>query len=78
MNERDEDRLTPAEARLAGYLGALRAEGEAEGDGFAAGLVRTVRWQRAARHPLRLAGVLLGAFGEGVGLLARASRRGGR
>jgi hypothetical protein len=74
MNEGDEDRQTPAEARLAGYLDGLRAGEPAQGDGFAASLVRTARWQRAARHPLRLAGALLGAFGDGLGLLARASR----
>jgi hypothetical protein len=74
MNERDEDRPTPAEAKLADHLGILRAGAAPPPDGFAAGVVRTARWQQAARQPLRLAGALLGALGEGVRLLAGARR----
>jgi hypothetical protein len=77
MNESTDDRPTAAEARVAEYLASLRAAGAPEGDVSAAGLVRTVRWQRAVRQPLRLVGVLLGALGDGVGLLARSTRRSG-
>lgn len=77
MSTADDDRLPPAEARLAEHLVALRAGGAgAPDDGFARSLVRTARWQRAARQPLRLAGVLLAALGDGLGLLARSGRAG--
>jgi hypothetical protein len=80
MNETDDDRMTPAEERVAGYLVALRDDVGAarKGDGFAASVARTVRWQSVARQPLRLIGVLAGALAEGLELLARSSQGGRR
>jgi hypothetical protein len=79
MSPADDERLEPAEARVAEHLASLRSGDDgpvADGDGFARGISRTVRWQRAARPPLRLAGARLAALGDGVGLLVRGTRRG--
>jgi hypothetical protein len=80
MNEPDDDRMTPAEERVAGYLVTLR-DGDSsapEPDGFAEGVARTLRWQRVAREPLRLVGALAGALAEGLGLLVRSAQGGRR
>jgi hypothetical protein len=73
-----DDHDSDAERRLDEHLAVLRTGAEDEpGDqaAFVRGLVRTARWQRAARQPLWLAGVLLGALGEGAALLSRSAGR---
>jgi len=63
----DEPReLIPAERRLAEHLELLRAEGPQPGTELVPRVVRTVRWQRVARAPLRVAGMIAGAFFDGL------------
>ena len=52
MNDHDDDRLSPAEERVAGHLAVLRDGGPAAREDFDRGVVRTVRWQRAVRGQL--------------------------
>ena len=66
----DDEPLSPAEERLRDYLSDLRRDRRPTDDeGFVSEVVRTARWQRAARQPLRVAGAVLAALGDGVRLL---------
>jgi hypothetical protein len=76
MNEPDEP-TTPAEARVADLLATLRDE--PLGSRLEpASVVRSARWQRVARQPLKLMGALAGAVADGLGMLARSTQGGGR
>lgn len=56
------DAQTPVERRLLDHLGSLRAHPPRAPQGFAGGVVRTARWQAAARPYLEVAG----GFGQAV------------
>jgi hypothetical protein len=49
---------TPVERRLLDHLGSLRAHPPQAPEGFAGNIVRTARWQAAARPYLDVAGGL--------------------
>ena len=72
MSTRDDEPLPPAEARLIEHLVTLRG-GAVPAPEFVHELVRRARWQRAVRQPLRAAGLLLGALGDGVGIASCAA-----
>jgi len=73
----DEPRdLTPAEERrLARHLELLRADHPQPGTALARRVVRTARWQRVARAPLRVVGMIAGAFFEGLLRLVASGER---
>jgi hypothetical protein len=76
MNEPDEP-TTPAEARVADLVATLRDE--PLGSGLEpSSVVRSARWQRVARQPLKLVGALAAALADGLGLLARSGGSGRR
>ena len=56
------DAQTPVERRLLDHLGSLRAHPPQAPEDFASNLVRTARWQAAARTYLEIAG----GFGQTV------------
>ena len=67
---KDVKSLSTAEESVRDYLSGLRGDGRSTDDeGFVREVVRTARWQRAARQPLRVAGAVLSALGDGVRLL---------
>lgn len=66
-----------AERRLDEHLEPLRREGPEPGQELAIRVVRTARWQRALRAPLRVIGLLAGAFADGLAGLIAGRRRGG-
>lgn len=74
---RAEDRLTPVESRLATLLDALRSEPPPPDAGLTESVMRTARWQFAARGTLvaltELAEVLIGGVAALLGV--RAVRR---
>jgi hypothetical protein len=72
-----DDEPTAAERSLAQHLALLRDEPPRPAPALAGRIVRTARWQRAVRAPLRVAGLLAASLTEGVGiLLGRRERRG--
>ena len=73
--EPDEGPLSPAEMRLRGYLAALGGDAPAADPRLPRAIVRTARWQRAVRVPLRTAGLLAAAVVDGVGLVLGVPRR---
>jgi hypothetical protein len=56
------DAQTPVERRLLDHLGSLRAHPPQAPEDFAGNIVRTARWQAAARPYLEVAG----GFGQAV------------
>ena len=68
---------SPAERGLDQHLELLRRPGAEEpGRSLVQTVVRTARWQRAARAPLRVAGMIAGALFDGVlRLVAMGGRR---
>ena len=56
------DAQTPVERRLLDHLGSLRAHPPQAPEDFASNIVRTARWQAAARPYLEIAG----GFGQTV------------
>lgn len=67
---------TPAERRLDEHLELLRSDQTGLGHSLAARTIRTARWQRAVRGPLRVAGMIAAAVLDGLGLVGRGGRRG--
>ena len=58
---------SPAERGLDRHLELLRRlDSEEPGRSLVQTVVRTARWQRAARAPLRVAGMIAGALFDGV------------
>jgi len=73
------DPLTPAEQRLQTHLEVLHDPADEPGDpSFVPRTVRTARWQRTVRGPLRLAGMLAAAAVEGITLVLGGGRSGRR
>lgn len=71
------DALTPAEMRLRKHLEVLRETAPQPDSSLIERVGRATRWQRAVRAPMRAAGMLAAALGEGIGL-ALGARRGRR
>ncbi len=66
---------TAAERRLDEHLELLRSDQTGPSRSLADRTVRTARWQRAARAPLRVAGMIAAALRDGLGLVAQRGRR---
>ena len=73
----DELEPTPAERALADHLAMLqRTEAEAQDDpSLVRQIVRTARWQKAVRAPLRVVGMIGAAALDGLLAFAGAGRR---
>ena len=71
------DDPTPAERRVSEFLSGLATDAPRAGTQLTARVVRTARWQRAARTPLRAAGGLAAAVVDGVSMVL-GLRRGTR
>lgn len=71
MNEEQSppEQLTPAEERLREHLRVMREDGPRPDPSLIDRVVRTARWQRTLRMPLRAAGALAAALGEGIVVL---------
>ncbi len=67
------DELTPVERRLTDHLQLLRASPPTAGPQLVGAVIRGVRWQRAIREPLVLAGAVAAAVLDGLGLLFASS-----
>jgi hypothetical protein len=65
--------LSPAEERLLQHLHALRDDAPQPGAPLAASVVRGARWQGAVRPFAQAAGMLIGAVGDAVRILAGRS-----
>jgi hypothetical protein len=63
------DDLTPAERRLAEHLELLRDSPPTGAPQLVTTVLRGVRWQRAIREPLVLAGAVASAVADGLALL---------
>ena len=66
---------TAADLRLGEHLELLRSDQTGPRRSLAARTVRTARWQRAARAPLRVAGMIAAALLDGLGLVVQRGRR---
>ena len=79
MNDerRHDEELTPAERRLAGLLGLVRAQPAPGDPELTRSVMRTVRWQVLVRGALGAIGSVGATVGEGLSLLLRggAGRR---
>ena len=75
MNGGPED-PTAAERGLDEHLELLRSDQTGPSRPLADRTVRIARWQRAARAPLRVAGMIAAALIDGLGLVAQRRRRG--
>jgi hypothetical protein len=67
------DGLSPAEDRLLRHLHALRDNPPEPGASLATAVVRSARWQQAVRPFAQAAGMLIGAFGDSVRIMAGPS-----
>ena len=63
--------LSRAEERLVSLLSLLRAAGPRSGATLTGRVMRTARWQRRVRGPLRATGGLAAAIGDALGSLLR-------
>jgi hypothetical protein len=63
------ERMTAAERRLAEHMSLLREEAPEPGRALVRRVVRTARWQRSVRAPLRVAGALAASVIDGLGAL---------
>ena len=70
-----EDPAGPAEAKLAEHLALLRAEAPRPGTALTHRVVRTARWQRALRSPLRVVGMIAAGIADGAAALLGFRRR---
>lgn len=68
---------SPAERRLREHLAVLAAEEPDAGTALAARVVRTARWQRAIRAPLRVGGLLAAAVVDAFGVVFGTREQGG-
>jgi hypothetical protein len=69
------DASSPAERRLDAHLGTLRSGAPEPSTSLVRRVVRTARWQRVVRAPLRVAAMIAGAVIDGLAGLAGARRR---
>ncbi|MDQ3644464.1 MAG: hypothetical protein M3356_03015 [Actinomycetota bacterium] len=78
MSDEPRDVSPEAERRLGEHLELLRSDPSRPGAGLARRVVRTARWQRAARAPLRVVGMIAGSLLDGImRLVAPGERKGG-
>lgn len=75
MNEEPREVSPEAERRLADHLELLRADRPEPGTALAPRVVRTARWQRVARAPLRVIGMIAGSLLDGIVRLMAPERR---
>jgi hypothetical protein len=66
----------PAEARVSEHLALLRADGPEPPTSLVRRVVRSARWQRLARDPLRVVGMIAAAVATGVAALIGMRKRG--
>jgi hypothetical protein len=66
----------PAEARVSEHLALLRADGPEPPTSLVRRVVRSARWQRLARDPLRVVGMIAAAVATGVAALLGLRKRG--
>lgn len=69
---------TAAERRLEEHLQLLRHAAPDPGRALVPRIVRTARWQRLIRGPVRVAGTIAGAVLDGLLALVAPGRRGSR
>lgn len=74
-SEEADEPLTPAEKRASGLLALLRDDLPRAPVGLTEGVVRSARWQRAARGTLALIGELVAAATVGTEILLGIERR---
>jgi hypothetical protein len=70
-----DEQLTPAQRAAAAHLGLLRDEPLEPGRSLAVQVMRTTRWQRAIRAPLRIAALIAASVLDGLGLISRRRSR---
>lgn len=70
-----EDELTPAERRLVALLALVRVDAPRTSPAFTRAVMRTVRWQSAAREALSALANLAAAVVGGAGVLLPRGRR---
>lgn len=58
-----------SETRVTEYLGELRDEPPGSRAELAPAIVRRARWQEAVRTPVKAAGLLAAALGDGLALI---------
>jgi hypothetical protein len=63
-----------SEQRVAEYLGELREEEPAPDDHLTRSIVRSARWQEAARTPVKAIAALTAAIGDGLALVIGGRR----
>jgi hypothetical protein len=76
--EQPDSAPTAAERRLGEHLQLLRTAAPDPGRALVPRIVRTARWQRLVREPVRVAGMIAGAALDGLLALVAPGRRGNR
>lgn len=74
MNGEHDEADTPAERRLGQHLELLRAQGPKPGRDLVRRVVRSARWQRILRPPLRVAGMIAASVLDGLAALVGRTR----
>lgn len=75
MNDEPREMSPEAERRLAEHLELLRTDRRQPSLALADRVVRTARWQRVARAPLRVMGMLAGSVLDAITRLVAPGRR---
>jgi hypothetical protein len=65
----------PAEARVSEHLALLRTDGPEPSTALVRRIVRSARWQRLARDPVRVVGMIAAAVATGVAAVLGLRRR---
>jgi len=71
-----DEQLTPPQRAAAEHLGLLRDQPPEPGRSLAVQVMRTTRWQRAIRAPLRIAALIAASVLDGLGVLGRRRSQG--
>ncbi len=71
-----DEQLTPPQRAAAEHLGLLRDDAPEPGRSLAVQVMRTTRWQRALRAPLRIAALIAASVLDGLGVLGRRRSQG--
>lgn len=71
-----EEELTPAQRAAAEHFALLRDHTPEPGRSLAVRVIRTTRWQRAVRAPLRIAALIAASVLDGLGLVTRRRSQG--
>ena len=75
MNDETRELSPEAERRLAEHLDLLRTDRPQPGVALARRVVRTARWQRVVRAPLRVVGMIAGSLLDGIMRLVGPGQR---